>query len=270
MRVETGCKNLDELLKGGFPYGGYSLIFGEPRIGKTLLLLQIAVKFSIEQKKPVYFLETEGFFTDKDTWDKYINFLNERFGGKADIRLHYIADAYEFTKLFGQEIQLFQKKKKIEVLSFAEFRYFESPLFKALKEGNYGMLIIDSFSDPIEAILSSHIKEFPERKNLIKPPLDVIKNIGARLGIPIILTVHETKDPTNQYDKGNPILGWVIRYAIKTVIQIRRSRGKENRKVELYRAPGIMESKAEPIYLTIKEDIGFVDAKKEEEKEVKK
>ena len=45
-RLKTGFKNLDEALNGGLVEGQVVLIFGEPGIGKSTLLLQVCDRFS--------------------------------------------------------------------------------------------------------------------------------------------------------------------------------------------------------------------------------
>ncbi|MGB9878892.1 MAG: ATPase domain-containing protein, partial [Candidatus Pelagibacter ubique] len=49
-RINTGFSELDEILGGGLMKGSLSLISGEPGIGKTTLLFQIALNISKEKK----------------------------------------------------------------------------------------------------------------------------------------------------------------------------------------------------------------------------
>jgi DNA repair protein RadB len=57
-RLPTGCKPLDELLRGGIECGAVTQIYGEPGCGKTTLCLQLACNCVIEGKKAVY-IDTE-------------------------------------------------------------------------------------------------------------------------------------------------------------------------------------------------------------------
>lgn len=255
----TGCKTLDELIGGGIPSGGMSTVFSSKNLGKTLLSLQIGTKFSIDTGKPVLYLETEGFFIEPMVKDKYLTFLGKRFNGKPNIDIMYLSNAFDFSRMLGRELELVRKEKKLEVMQWLVQLPENSKLAQMIKEKDYGMIIVDSFSDPCEDLLASQIKQLPERKNLVKPLLGALKDIGAKLDIPIFLTVHESKNPANPYDTGKPILGDTYGYAVKTVIQIRYTKDKNNRKFVLVRAPGIMETKTEPVVLGIKEDYGFVD-----------
>jgi len=53
-RLSTGIKNLDEALSGGFVKGQVLLISGEPGIGKSTLLLQVASEIAKRGKKVLY------------------------------------------------------------------------------------------------------------------------------------------------------------------------------------------------------------------------
>ncbi len=53
-RLTTGMKNVDEVLGGGFVKGGVVLIAGQPGIGKSTLLLQIAAGLGKEKYKILY------------------------------------------------------------------------------------------------------------------------------------------------------------------------------------------------------------------------
>jgi len=53
-RLSTGLKGLDEALAGGFVKGQVSLISGEPGIGKSTLLLQVASKIAKRGEKVLY------------------------------------------------------------------------------------------------------------------------------------------------------------------------------------------------------------------------
>ena len=49
-RINSGFKELDRVLGGGFVYGSFILLGGEPGIGKSTLVLQTAAKVSLSNK----------------------------------------------------------------------------------------------------------------------------------------------------------------------------------------------------------------------------
>lgn len=262
--ISTGCENLDKMLGGGIPEGAMSSIFGPFKIGKTLLALQIACKHSIENECKVLYLDTEAFFSSKDIQEKYVSFFNKRFGGEAQIDFQFIADAFDFTSLFGREITLEAKGegKKLEMVVTLKNRPRNMPIYVRCQKEKYGMIVIDSFSNPIATLIASgRRQDFPARANLVKSILGSLMVLAADLNIAVLQTTHESKDPTNPYDTGKPVMGGPYGYGVKTVFQLRYSKGKDNRKAVLFRAPGIMESKTEPTVLEIKQDVGFVDGK---------
>lgn len=259
MMIETGCPNLDEMIGGGVPSGAMSAIFGQYKIGKTLLALQVACKYSIETGKPVLYLDTEAFFSSKDVQKVYVDFFNKRFNGEAKIDFLFIPDAFEFTALFGREITLEKKGDKMEMVVALKNRPRNMPIFLTFKEKGYGMLVVDSFSNPITTLMASgRRQDLPARANLVRAIAGSMMVLAADYDIPVIHTTHESKDPVNPYDTGRPVLG-IYGYAVKTIFQIRYSKGKDMRKVVLFRAPGLMETKTESVVLQIKENIGFVD-----------
>lgn len=205
---------------------------------------------------------SEAFFNAKDVQDKYLSFFNKRFGGKAQIDFEFVADAFDFAALFGREIVLEGKGDKMELVVKLKNRPRNMPIYVKCKKENYGMVIIDSFSNPIATLLASgRRQDFPARANLVKSILGSLMVLAADLNIPVLQTTHESKDPTNVYDTGRPVLGSPFGYGVKTIFQLRYSKGKDHRKATLFRAPGLMESKTEPVILEIKQDIGFVDAR---------
>lgn len=62
--VPTGCNSLDELLEGGFPADGVSLVYGEAETGKSSLAVQCAVNCARMGYKSI-FIDTDGTFSSK-------------------------------------------------------------------------------------------------------------------------------------------------------------------------------------------------------------
>ena len=62
--VPTGCGSLDELLEGGLPADGISLVYGEAETGKSSLAVQCAVNCARIGYKSI-FIDTDGTFSSK-------------------------------------------------------------------------------------------------------------------------------------------------------------------------------------------------------------
>jgi len=60
--VPTGCDSLDELLDGGLPADGVSLVYGEAETGKSSLAVQCAVNCARMGYKSI-FIDTDGTFS---------------------------------------------------------------------------------------------------------------------------------------------------------------------------------------------------------------
>ncbi len=61
-KLTSGCKNLDRLLNGGFPFHQVSFVYGEASTGKTILSIQSAVEAALRDCK-VFYLDTDGSFS---------------------------------------------------------------------------------------------------------------------------------------------------------------------------------------------------------------
>ena len=68
-RINSGFKELDRVLGGGFVYGSFVLLGGEPGIGKSTLVLQTAAKISLS-KEVLYISAEESLDQVKIRWDR--------------------------------------------------------------------------------------------------------------------------------------------------------------------------------------------------------
>ena len=63
-KYSTGCKNIDELLGGGFESGTVTQLYGEAGSGKTNICLQVAVDCA-RKGESVIFIDSEGFSPER-------------------------------------------------------------------------------------------------------------------------------------------------------------------------------------------------------------
>ena len=63
-KYSTGCKNIDELLGGGFESGTVTQLYGEAGSGKTNICLQAAIE-CVRKGKAVIFIDSEGFSPER-------------------------------------------------------------------------------------------------------------------------------------------------------------------------------------------------------------
>ena len=68
-RINSGFRELDRVLGGGFVYGSFVLLGGEPGIGKSTLVLQTAAKISLS-KEVLYISAEESLDQVKIRWDR--------------------------------------------------------------------------------------------------------------------------------------------------------------------------------------------------------
>ncbi len=86
-RIKTGMSEFDQVLGGGVVPGSFILLGGEPGIGKSTLILQLAVAFSKNKKNVLYCsgeesgqqikLRLDRLTQEKTSQEQYLRFLGE-------------------------------------------------------------------------------------------------------------------------------------------------------------------------------------------------
>lgn len=258
-RVKTGVKEIDKQLKGGLVKGRQATFFGPPNIGKTLFCLQIGCKLSIEEDAPVIYLDTEGDFPDDVTLQTYTDFLGQRFNGDPDIRMKFVPDIVELMNEFGKDLNFIEQegKEKQEITLEESKAPINSPVSLLIEQENAAGLILDSFSGPIEERFVSQSQNFPARASVIKSLAGALKILAEDHNVPVIETVHQTKNPTQPWLQAQAIGGDSYGYAVKTRILVKEGSGTA-RKVLVTRHPGVHEEDFKEIIVDIEKDYGIV------------
>ena len=242
-----GLKNIwPELIPTHF-YG----IYGEPNSGKSLLAYQIAAQY-----KSVI-ISTE----DMD-YDAF-SFVKNRWGSNYKEPVILKARSLRsFLSLLGLELVESKSSRKFEVMLN---RLFDYPLIDdngIMKDKE--LLIIDSLTAPIKNTIPSGRQNMEGRAAVFRAIFGSLDEIAEKWEIPIILIMHESKDPTSPYDAGKPWGGNIIMYAIKYFFQMASSGGIDwenkkifEKKIRRRRFLGKGEDKDYHI-LQIRKDYGYI------------
>jgi len=260
-RVKTGCKELDEELEGGFVPKRQASIFGPPDIGKTVLALQTSCKLSIREDESVLYLDTEGDFCDERTANKYIDFLGDRFGGDPEIEFKFVPDVKSLSRLLGKKLKLIQKESKMETAISEIDPPQKTKIAKRLNRMSACCLVLDSISAPIEETFVASGQNYPARADLIRALTSVMKVLAAENEIPIIQTVHQTKNPMKPWSKGKATGGIAYGHATKTKVQLQSGKGGTYKAfIRRHAGKYVDDTDLEPILLDLEKDFGFTGA----------
>ena len=144
-RISTGFNNLDTALDGGIINGQVVLISGEPGIGKSTLLLQIAYNIANHKKKVVYISGEEGL-NQIYLRGKRLNTLSENLYIYSETNLESIISTVESIKpnfLIIDSIQtLYSSKLESIAGSVSQVREVSGKLTYMAKEMNIPIFIV--------------------------------------------------------------------------------------------------------------------------------
>ena len=163
-RKSSNIAEVDRVLGGGIVSSSVILIGGDPGIGKSTLLLQLASNCA----KTYLCLYISG----EESLNQ-IKMRADRLNIKTDINIATITD---LTKIFKSAIECFNIIKKHKT--------------NQKEEEHKGLLIIDS----IQTIYSTKVPSIPGSINQIRACTAELINFGKKYGITIIIIGHVTKE----------------------------------------------------------------------------
>jgi len=215
-----GLRGIWDELKPTHFYG----IFGEPNSGKSLLAYQIAAQYNS------VVLSTEDM--DYEAFSFVKNKIGSNFKEPVILKARSLRS---FLKLLGLELQSGKDSKrasrKFEVIIN---RLIDYPLIdeNGVMKGK-DLLVIDSLTSPIKNTIPSGRQNMEARAAVLRAVFGSLDEISEFWQIPILLIMHESRDPANPYDAGRPWGGNIIMYSVKYFFQMASSSSTdwENKKV---------------------------------------
>ena len=255
----NGLKGVWEELAPTHFYG----IFGEPNSGKSLLAYQIASQYNS------VIIATEDM--DYDAFSFVKNKWGSAFKEPAVVKARSLR---AFLKLFGLEIAPPKKGKRggeeEDATKSTKFeivlnRLIEYPLIDdngIMK--NKDLLVIDSLTSPVKNTIPSGRQNMEARAAVFRALFGSLDEIAEKWMIPIILIMHESKDPATKYDAGRPWGGSIMMYSVKYFFQMSSASGTDwenkrvfEKKIRRRRFLGRGEDK-DYHTLQIKKDYGYI------------
>ncbi len=227
-------------------------------------MLQTACHLWHADNKPTLYIDTESFYRQEQDRIRITAFFKKRWNIKDEPKIDFIfpESLYDIYRLLGKGLKINSDSKKLQLTPhiWSETEPNQSPLYNQVEENKYGMIIIDSLTNPIkEEIQVPPRQNFPCRAAVEAGLVGRLSPLAKAFDIPIVVTVHGTKDPTNPYDTGNPAVSSSLRYNIKHILQIRGTSSNEKRTAVRYRYPGLTSVRRidEGEELKLSKDIGY-------------
>jgi RecA/RadA recombinase len=298
--ISTGCKTLDDLLAGGLKTSVITLLFGAPNLGKTWLCYQVSCMCTRPPKegglgKKVLYLDTEGFFFTEDTVERFATYFKKRWPDcdPSKIEIVQVPDLFHLGEQFGMQFEVHQEEARVSVVTkyptekqkeLAEKKgksvvdtpttkdkdwLEKAPVYKKVKSGDYGLVVIDSVTVPIKSEISATTQNFPARTSVLSALFGACYPIARRADVAILITDHLTANPMSpgyQFGTGDPWGGRNVLYYVKHIFGIYKPTkeyieayapdGARVRRFARYRYPGL-----DPALVAVKleKDRGYTD-----------
>lgn len=160
-RIKSGIAELDRVLGGGIVNGSLVLIAGEPGIGKSTLLIQLALNLAFFQKEKF----------------KILYVCGEESPEQIKLRIERLKP-------------LTQAKDKIENIFFLAENNIENILASISKKTDYDLIIIDS----IQTLWSENIAGSQASVAQVKECSQILLSFAKKTGIPVFLIGHVNKE----------------------------------------------------------------------------
>lgn len=188
-RQTSGSKEFDRVLGGGFVPGQVTLLAGEPGIGKSTLLTQIAK--NIDGEFNVSSGKDKGKVKDKEKNKKVLYVCGEESVNQVKIRA-------ERMKYKGDNLMVISETDTEVIASTIDF-----------ESENLGLIIVDS----IQSLSTNDYMGFPGSVGQVRGGTQRLTQVAKQTGVPLILVGHVTKE-------GNVAGPKVLEHIVDTVLYL--------------------------------------------------
>lgn len=174
-RILTGFSEADSVLGGGIVPGSVILLAGDPGIGKSTLLLQLALNISNNELE---ISNKEFGQSDKD----------HNFSFQSNRKVLYISgeESVEQIKLRATRIKNALNNENFYLISLTD----PDEAIKIIEQENPSLVVIDS----IQTMQSSLLEGLSGAVGQVRYSANLFINTAKNLNIPIILVGHVTKE----------------------------------------------------------------------------
>lgn len=195
-RISTGEKELDSVLGGGLVTGMVVLVAGEPGIGKSTLLTQVAMQFTNYKSQIT---------------------KNSQLTNSNNQTVLYICGEES-----ASQVALRAKRLSFDYSQYGAFSLFESTdadeIAAKIEAEKPGLVIVDS----IQTLTTTDLTGTAGSVGQVRESADRLANTVKRLGIPLFLVGHVTKE-------GNIAGPRVLEHLVDTVLWFEGDRSQQLR-----------------------------------------
>ena len=206
-RYSSKCKNLDELLGGGFEAGIVTQLYGEAGSGKTNICLQLAIECARKEEK-VIFIDSEGFSAER-----FMQIAGEDAESIAKRIIIYEPQNFEqqTSSIKGMETLIKESKGKTEI----------------------ALVILDSatlfYRLELDDERSIHL-----RRELAKQ-IARLSELARRYNIAVLITNQVYMDIES--DELRPVGGYAFKHLSKVIVQLEKiGNGKRRATIKKHRS----------------------------------
>jgi len=179
LRLNTGSEEFNRVLGGGIVPASVNLIGGQPGIGKSTLLLQLAFHFSLKKLKVLY-VSAEESSTQLKMRAKRLRRTNDR----SVLLVHEDHEDDE-----NAEIEVCEQSQHEEnILVYTESNL--EKILEAIKNSEASLVIVDS----IQALYNPNLDSVPGNVSQIKECCSNLTRIAKTFNVPIFIVGHINKD----------------------------------------------------------------------------
>jgi len=228
MKIPTGSKILDKMLKGGYETDIITTIYGPAGSGKTNLAMLCSVTRARKGKKVIY-VDTENSFSVE--------------------RLKQIAPDYKSileNMVFLKPVSFDEQKKSFEKL-------------RNLVNDKIGLIVIDTIAMLYRIELGQNQEEVYEINSALGKQIAYLAEIARCKNIPVLIT-NQVYSNFDEKGKVNIVGGDILKYGSKCLIELQIT-PQHNRRAILKKHRSIPEDKS--IYFKIVER-GIIGTREEQ------
>ena len=206
IKITTGCKNLDKLLRGGIEVGNITEVFGEHGSGKSQFAMQLAVMVQLPPKdgglgKKAIYIDTEGSFSPS------------RIGAIAKFRgldPNIVLSRIIYKRVAGVFELLYSIRKAA----------------KLVRDHDAGILIVDSLTAPFRLEYQG-LAALAERQQKIEGALMKLARIASYEEIAVLITNQVVESPGTKKTNIGSVGGHVIAHVSNLRILFRKGVGNK-------------------------------------------
>jgi len=210
VKVPTTIMSLNKLTRGGLPIGTVITVTGDPKVGKTFLVYQLASEVSNLLRKPALYIDTEGFFTEQTIEDFKRYFARYK---NAEVIVSQIRDLVDLAEFLGIKLKISYAGDKINVSA----EDTDCLALETLNQLDAKVLVIDSLSYPIKiAISTSKVQDYAARATIINRLYGKLDYIAAKLPGIVLVVQHISRNVINRSFKiyGGPSMLYAVKYCL--------------------------------------------------------